>query len=47
MHRLFLLSGGKICFKAGGKNFQMTKYGTLTQTRGYNQRIVGWKSDSF
>ena len=36
----------KICFKAGGKlkNF---KYGTWTETRGYDQRIIGQPSNSF
>ena len=43
---LLRLSSHKICFKAG-ENFRMIKYGTLTETRGYDKRILGETSSSF
>ena len=46
IYHLLLLSSHKICFKAG-ENFKMIKYGTLTETRGYDKRILGETSSSF
>ena len=46
IYHLLLLSSHKICFKAG-EDFKMIKYGTLTETRGYDKRIVGENSNSF
>ena len=46
IYHLFLLSGHKISFKAG-ENCRMIKYGTLTEAKGYDQRIVGQPFNSF
>ena len=46
IYHLLLLSSHKICFKAG-EDFKMIKYGTLTETRGYDKRIFGETSNSF